>query len=253
MRVRVAGVSFAYNGSEALSGVELDIKSGETFVLVGPNGSGKTTLLKAISGVLSPQRGAVVLDLDDLASLSPKQLAQRLAALEQEHALAFDFRVREVVAWGRLPHRGRLRCWTAADERAVTQALSVTGTSDLAGRSIQTLSGGERQRVFIAMALAQQPRALLLDEPTAHLDLNYQLDVLRLVKKLAVGGTTVVMALHDLNLAARAADRVALLQRGQVVACGKPDEVLSERNVYAVWGVAVRALKHEGGVWLVPR
>jgi len=253
MRVRVAGVSFAYNGSEALSGVELDIKSGETFVLVGPNGSGKTTLLKAISGVLSPQRGTVILDLDDLASLSPKQLAQRLAALEQEHTLAFDFRVREVVAWGRLPHRGRLRRWTAADERAVTQALAVTGTSDLAGRSIQTLSGGERQRVFIAMALAQQPRALLLDEPTAHLDLNYQLDVLRLVKKLAVGGTTVVMALHDLNLAARAADRVALLQNGQLVACGKPDEVLSERNVQAVWGVAVRALKHEGGVWIVPR
>jgi len=253
MRVRVAGVSFAYNGSEALSGVELDIRSGETFVLVGPNGSGKTTLLKAISGVLSPQRGTIVLDLDDLASLSPKQLAQRLAALEQEHALAFDFHVREVVAWGRLPHRGRLRRWTAADERAVTQALSVTGTSDLAGRSIQTLSGGERQRVFIAMALAQQPRALLLDEPTAHLDLNYQLDVLRLVKKLARGGTTVVMALHDLNLAARAADRVALLQNGQIVACGKPYEVLSERNVQAVWGVAVRALKHEGGVWLVPR
>lgn len=253
MIVNVAGVSFAYNGAPALKDINLEIKSGEILVLVGPNGSGKTTLLKMISGALTPEDGVVYLDLQSLVGLHPRQIAQCLAALEQEHHLGFDFSVREVVAWGRMPHRGRLSRWQDQDEQAVQKALAATGTSSFADRSLHSLSGGERQRVFIAMALAQQPKILLLDEPTAHLDLKYQVEILELVQRLSQRGLTVIVALHDLNLAARYADRIALIAQGKLVADGPPQTVLTKSNIRSIWGIDVNIIRDDLGCVIVPK
>lgn len=253
MIVNVKNVSFAYNGTPALKAIGLEIKSGEILALVGPNGSGKTTLLKMISGVLTPDDGAVYLDMQSLVELHPRQIAQRLAALEQEHHVGFDFTVREVVAWGRIPHRSRLSRWQDQDEQAVQKALAATGTTSFADRLIDSLSGGERQRIFIAMALAQQPKILLLDEPTAHLDLKYQVEILELVQRLSQRGLTVIIALHDLNLAARYADRIALIAQGKLVADGSPQTVLTESNIRSIWGIAVNIIRDGLGCVIVPK
>jgi len=252
-KIRLRGLSFAYDGVPALADVTLEIEAGEWLVLVGPNGSGKSTLLRLISGVLRPKGGTVFLDFCELAKLSPKQLAQRLAALEQERSVGFDFTVRELVEWGRLPHQGWLGPWREGDERAVRKALRLMGLEALAERPLSGLSGGERQRVFLAMALAQEPEILLLDEPTAHLDLKYQLEILGLIRRLVDGeGLTVISALHDLNWAARYGDRAAVLCEGRLVACGPPAEVFTAELVRKVWGVTVEVVRREGALWLVP-
>lgn len=252
MRVSIDNVHFAYNGTPTLTDVGLDVSPGEIVTVLGPNGSGKSTLLKTISGVLAPQRGAVYLNGDDVARMSPKDLAQRIAALEQEHGLGFDFTVRELVEWGRIPYRGRLTRWREADERAVEAAIEATCLEHMANRSVHELSGGESQRAFLALALAQEPEALLLDEPTAHLDLRYQVEILDLVRSLADDGLTVVVAIHDLNLALRYADRVAVLQDGHLVASGPSREVLTEDLIGDVWQVSVRIRDEPEGLWIQP-
>lgn len=254
-KIVIDGAAFAYDsdGVPALEEVSLEIERGELLALVGPNGSGKSTLLKLISGVLRAERGAVHLDLQEIENLSPGEVARKLAALEQERHVGFDFTVREIVEWGRHPHRGRLDPWRERDERAVGRALRLMGLEAFAGRLISELSGGERQRVFLAMALAQEPEVLLLDEPTAHLDLKYQLEILGLVRRLVdEDGLTVIAALHDLNWAARYADRAAVLSQGRLVACGPPHEVFTPELVREVWGVEVRVVRQEGAPWLIP-
>jgi iron complex transport system ATP-binding protein len=221
--------------------------------LIGPNGSGKTTLLKTISGLLAPKFGAVYLDSQALAHLKPSEIAQRLSALEQEHHVGFDFTVREIVEWGRIPHRQRLSPWRAEDEQAIQEALEITQLEDLSDRSIQSLSGGERQRVFLAMTLAQQPEVLLLDEPTAHLDLRFQLEILQLIKRLAGRGITIIAAIHDLSLAARISNRVAVLSQGRLVAWGPPEEVLTESLIRRVWGIEAQIFKNAEGLWVLPK
>lgn len=252
MRVSIENVNFAYNGKPTLSDVDLEIYPGEILTVLGPNGSGKSTLLKTISGVLAPQRGAIYLGDDDVARLSLKDLAQRIAALEQEHGLGFDFTVRELVEWGRIPYRGRLSRWRESDEWAVQAAIEATCLDNLADRSVHELSGGEAQRAFLALALAQEPAVLLLDEPTAHLDLRYQVEILDLVRSLADAGLTVVVAIHDLNLALRYADRVAVLDEGHLVASGPSREVLTESLIGDVWQVNVRIRDEAEGLWIQP-
>ncbi len=253
-KIHVEGLSFAYNGVPALEDILLEIEQGELLALVGPNGSGKSTLLKLIAGVLRAKHGVVYLDLQEITKLPPREIARRLAALEQERHVGFDFTVREIVEWGRHPHRGRLAPWTERDERAVQNALTLMGLEALSGRLISELSGGERQRVFLAMALAQEPEVLLLDEPTAHLDLKYQLELLELIRRLVDDdGLTVVAALHDLNWAARYADRVAVLSQGRLVACGPPPEIFTPELIRKVWKVTVQVIESPGGLWICPQ
>jgi iron complex transport system ATP-binding protein len=253
-KIRVERLAFAYGGVPALRDVTLEISSGELLALVGPNGSGKSTLLKVLSGVLRPRRGVAYLDLQELGKLPPREVARKLAVLEQEPYVGFDFTVRELVGWGRHPHRGRLDPWRERDERAVQRALQLMGLEALAERLISELSGGERRRVFLAIALAQEPEILLLDEPTAHLDLKYQLEILELIRRLVDDeGLAVVAALHDLNWAARYADRVALLSQGQLMAYGSPLEILTPQLIRAVWDVEVEVVRQNGSLWLVPR
>jgi iron complex transport system ATP-binding protein len=251
--IRIQELSFAYDSVPTLEGITLEISRGELLALVGPNGSGKSTLLKLISGVLRPKWGAVYLDLQPIDRLSPKEIARRLAALEQERSVGFEFTVRELVEWGRHPHRGRLERWRGCDERAVRRALQLMGLEELEERLVSELSGGERQRVFLTMALAQEPQILLLDEPTAHLDLKYQLEIIELVRALAEEGLTVIVAMHDLNWAARYADRAAVLSKGHLVACGPPAEIFTPELIREVWGVEVEIVSRNDNLLILPR
>lgn len=249
-------VEFTYpgpgSGRAALDGVSFTIAAGEFVGLVGPNGSGKTTLLHCLTGLLSPHGGAVLLDGRTVAAWGPAELARRVGVVAQGEGAGCEFTVAQAVAMGRYPRRRRWQRETAADREAVAAALRLTGLADLADRPLATLSGGERQRAALARALAQTPRSLLLDEVTAHLDLGFQAEVLTLLRRLnAEQGLTVVVVLHDLNLAARCCQRLFLLSRGRILAAGAPGEVLTPDTLQRAYGVAVRVQPGPDGLPLV--
>ncbi|KMS89020.1 ABC transporter ATP-binding protein [Prauserella rugosa] len=221
-------------GELVLDGVSLTPAEGSTVGVLGPNGSGKSTLLRVLAGVLAPSAGVVTVDGREIGDVGRRTLARRVAVVEQHADTQIPLTVRDVVGLGRVPHR---RAWLAAsadDEAAVAQALEQTGMTAKAGQRWQTLSGGERQRVQIARALAQRPRELLLDEPTNHLDVQHQFELLDLLTSLPV---TSVVALHDLNLAAMYCDDIVVLDRGVVVAAGRPADVLTESLIMQVYNV----------------
>lgn len=245
MRIKVEHLSHAYDGvTLVLRDIDFGIRSGRFFALVGPNGSGKSTLLKAISGVLRPSRGSVLLDDSPVGTLSSRQIAQRLAMVEQDRRMSFEFTVREVVGLGRIAHRARFARESERDRRVIALAMEQADVLELQGRSIRAISGGERQRVFLAMALAQEPKALLLDEPTTHLDLYHQTQFMSLVRERAGEGATVLIAIHDLTLAAQVTDRIALMREGRIVVTGKPCEVLTAEHLRRVFGVEVVVGSH---------
>ena len=258
--VEVAGVSASYSADDGgrrpvLRGLDLVVERGELLALLGPNGSGKTTLLRAIAGTLSLDAGSVRLFGRELEGWSRVALARRVAVLPQSLSLPDGFRVAELVEMGRAPHATRWFGADAADVRAVERALADADALDLAERQADELSGGERQRVLVAMALAQEPELLLLDEPTLHLDIAHQAAVLATVARLqARRGLTVIAVLHDLNLAIAHAPRVAVMGGGRVAADGEPASVLHVGLVRDLFGVAVdEARTADGRRFLVPR
>lgn len=220
-----------------LDGVSLHAGRGEFVGLIGPNGAGKSTLLRAVSGLLRTDAGEVALEGRDLTAMSAKEVATVLAQVPQTAAYTYGFTSLEVVVMGRYPHMSRLQVEGPSDRRIALDAMRLTETDGFAEREVTTLSGGERQRVFVARAIAQQPRILLLDEPTANLDIHHQLKVLELVRHLVAEGMTAVAAIHDLGLAARYCHRLVLLNDGRVVAEGPPHEVLTAANIEAAFGV----------------
>ncbi|WP_422116428.1 ABC transporter ATP-binding protein [Brachybacterium sp. UNK5269] len=231
------GVHHAFGARPVLRGLDLGVADGEMVGLVGPNGSGKTTALRILHGALRPDAGQVLLEGRDLARCSGRERARRIAVMAQESSGEVPLTVAEVALLGRVPHSGPFGATTAADTRLATAALAATGVLHLARRGFGLLSGGEQQRVLIARALTQQPRVLLLDEPTNHLDIGAQHQVLSLVRE---HGLATVVVLHDLNLAARYCDRVIVLERGLVRACGAPREALSAKLVAEVYGVGAQ-------------
>ena len=255
MRVTIESVSFAYDPSTpALRGVDLTVASAESVALIGPNGSGKSTLLKVVSGVLRPSHGTVRLDDSPIDSLSARRIARRLAMVEQERPMGFDFTVREVVAMGRIPHRGRFARESSDDRQAIDRAMQLADVRELTDRSIRAISGGERQRVYLGMALAQEPDVLLLDEPTTHLDLRHQVQFMTIVRERAEAGMTVLIAIHDLTLAAQVTDRIALMSEGRIVVTGTPGEVLTPSNVRRVFNVEAVIGEHPelGTTYVLP-
>jgi len=245
MILEVSGVACAYDGTEVLSDVTLRLSPGDFVAVAGPNGSGKSTLIRALSRVLRPRLGSALLDGSDLYAIPARQAAQAIAVLPQETSVEFEFSCEEVVLMGRAPHLGRFETEREVDRAAAREAMERTSTWELRKRPIQELSGGERQRVLLARAFAQEPKILLLDEPTAHLDLSFQVQILRLVRSLRDEKKTAVLAsLHDLNLAAAYADRIVILSKGRIAAAGTPQEVLVEPVLRPVFGPEVTVRVH---------
>lgn len=244
--LNVTGVSGGYGEHTVVKQVSFELQQQEILGILGPNGSGKTTLMKMISGILPCREGSISFKGRKLQEYSSKQLAKEIAVLPQLHSHAFDYTVRETVSMGRYPHqKGMFAPWTDKDEKAVMDAMNQTGVQRFEHQSIQDLSGGERQRVFLAQALAQEPRLLLLDEPTNHLDLSYQKQLLDLLKEwTTTHELTVISIFHDLNVASLYCDRLLLLHEGETVSLSTPGDVLKKETVERVYEARVHTQSH---------
>jgi iron complex transport system ATP-binding protein len=236
--IRTERLTVAYRGRPAISDVDLSIEPGDRIALVGPNGAGKSTLLRAIAGLVEPTAGTVELDGQPNARLYRLAIARRLAVVPQLPSLPFATTVEEVVALGRLPHEHPIRGLRPADRAAIAAAIDRVGVGHLLGRDARELSLGERQLVLLAMSIAQDAPVLVLDEPTVHLDLRHQVEVMELLADLNQrDGTTVVAVLHDLGLAAHFFPRIAVLEQGRLVADGSPADALTPQRIRDVFGV----------------
>jgi len=243
VKILVKGVSVTYGSIKALSGVSVTLEEGQLASLVGPNGAGKTTLLKCISNILKPKVGTVLLDSTEISKISSKELAKKLGYVPQVQPTHIPLTVFEVVALGRRPHV----TWRLSkhDLEVIWKVLKMVGVEHLADRYFDELSGGERQKVFIARALAQEPEVLLLDEPTNNLDLKHQLEILTLIRRLVkFHNLTVLMAMHDINLACRFSDIIIMLKDGKIFAIGEPSHVLTSENIKRVYGVEVAVINN---------
>ncbi|MFI2614766.1 ABC transporter ATP-binding protein [Streptomyces sp. NPDC018584] len=241
MDLRIEGLGVVIDGKSLVRDLSLDAGSGEVVGLVGPNGSGKSTALRCVYRALRPATGTVRVGGDDIAGLSMRRSAQLVAAMTQDGAVELDFTVEEVVALGRAPHQRGNQALSGRERELCVRAMERLDIRQLAKRGVLTLSGGERQRVLLARALVQEPRVLVLDEPTNHLDVRHQIEVL---SHLRGAGPTVLVVLHDLNLAAAACDRLGVLSQGSLVAAGTPEEVLTEELVADVFGVKATVVPH---------
>ncbi len=243
--IRATDIRFSYDGREILRGINLQAELGETLGLVGPNGSGKTTFLRIVSGGLTPARGKVYVNGTELPSLRPRDRARLVAMVHQNPAIPVGFTAQEVVMMGRNPHLGLLQWEGPKDAEVCRRAMEYTETWQFASRLVSSLSGGELQRVFIARALAQETPVLILDEPTAHLDISYQTGILDMIERIRrETSVTVLMAMHDLTLAAQYCSRIAALYQGNIHSFGTPSEVLTEEVVSKVFSAPVSIVEH---------
>ena len=245
--MEVIDVSFAYGTRIAVDGVSLAVRRGEFVGVIGPNGSGKSTLLRLLSGIFRPKSGEVLLEGCPLGSISRSDLARRVAVVTQEPVIDFAFSVTEVVLMGRAPHLGGAVFESTRDIDIARRAMLRTEVLELADRFVQELSGGERQRVILARALAQETPLLLLDEPTAFLDIRHQVEVFGLLRSLRNEGYTIVAAVHDLNLAAAYCDRLALLKDGRLLTAAPPQDVLTPTHIRAAYEIDVEVRCSDGG------
>lgn len=235
--IDVNGLNISYDGlRNVLDEISFGVEKGTFFGIIGPNGSGKTTLLKAMSRILTPKDGAISIGEKDLNTFSHRELAQHIGVVPQETHVSFDYSVREIVLMGRHPYIERLSSEKEEDLEIARHAMEMTNTLQFANRSINEISGGERQRVIIARALTQQPRVLLLDEPTSHLDISHQMEILNIIRNLK-GEVTVVAVLHDLNLASYYCDRLILMNNGKIFSTGTPGEVLTKTNLKSIFHI----------------
>jgi len=241
----IDGIDCSYGSVNVLKDVQFGVKSGEFLGILGPNGSGKTTLLRSISRVLKPQKGVILIDDKDIYGMKSVEVAKQLAVVPQSTPVTFDFTSLEVVLMGRNPHMPRFKMESKEDLAIARNSMELTRTWEFADRPVTELSGGESQRVIIARALTQEPKILLLDEPTTHLDISNQLEIMDLIKHLCKTKELLIVAVfHDFNLAARYCDSIILLNDGKIVAVGKSNETLTSENVRKVFSVDTIVKKH---------
>jgi len=234
----VDSLSYKYEEKAVLEQVSLGVDRGEMIGILGPNGCGKTTLLKNLNKNLKPHGGCVMIDGNDIDRISKREIAQTVAVVPQSNEIRFAFTVREIVTMGRMPFQESFRGETSSDLEIIDRAMEQTGLTEFADRYINTLSGGERQRAVIARAITQTPKVILMDEPTLHLDINMQFEILDLIQKLSSeNGLAVVMVSHDLPMITRYCDRVILIHGHKVFAMGTPEEVLTKENMRIVFNV----------------
>ncbi|WTS75615.1 ABC transporter ATP-binding protein [Streptomyces sp. NBC_00105] len=236
------GVTVGYGGRSVIDDLHVAIPPGVISTIIGSNGCGKSTLLRTLSRLLKPTKGSVVLDGEDIATLRTRDVAKKLGLLPQAPVAPDGLTVADLVARGRHPHQSWLRQWSSDDAAVVERALAMTGVSDLADRPVDALSGGQRQRVWISMTLAQGTDLLLLDEPTTFLDLAHAIDVLDLVDDLHESGCTVVMVLHDLNLATRYSDNLIVMKAGSILAQGHPRDVITAELLHEAFGLRAKVI-----------
>ena len=256
MSLSASDITVGYDGRIISEGLGLDLPEGRFTAIIGPNACGKSTLLRALSRLLKPRAGAVLLDGRDIHSWPAKAVARRLGLLPQSSIAPDGIVVADLVARGRFPHQRLIRQWTAADEEAVAAAMAATGVTELSGELVDTLSGGQRQRVWVAMVLAQRTPIVLLDEPTTFLDIAHQIELLELCVRLnREQGTTMVAVLHDLNQAARYADHVIVMKAGRIVAQGPPPAVVTAELIDDVFGLPCRIIDdpETGTPLVIPR
>ncbi len=238
MTLDVDGLTYSYRDHLVLDGATISIRPGEILGILGPNGCGKTTMLKNLNRNLSPESGAILLDGTDLEDISKKEIARSIATVPQANEIRFSFTIREIVTMGRMPFQKSFQGESSEDLKMVDEALQDTNLWEIRDRPVNEVSGGERQRAIIARALVQTPKYLLMDEPTNHLDINMQFEVLDLVRDLSrKNGISVVMVSHNLPMAARYCDRIALIKDHKVMCCGTPEEVLTKENMRTVFNV----------------
>ncbi|MEU5451484.1 MULTISPECIES: ABC transporter ATP-binding protein [Streptomyces] len=246
-RLAARGVTVGYGDRTVIDGLDVTIPPGVITTIIGPNGCGKSTLLRTLSRLLRPTGGTVVLDGEDIGRLRTRDVAKKLGLLPQAPVAPDGLTVADLVARGRHPHQSWLRQWSSDDADVVRRALAMTGVADLAERPVDSLSGGQRQRVWISMTLAQGTDLLLLDEPTTYLDLAHAIDVLDLVDDLHESGRTVVMVLHDLNLATRYSDHLVVMRAGAVLAQGHPGDVITAELLHEAFGLRARVVEDPVG------
>lgn len=236
--LEVKDLSYKYGKSFVIDGISFNVGKGEIVGILGPNGCGKSTTLKNLNKNLKPMGGCVLLEDTDIAEMTKRNIAQKIAVVPQTNEINFSFTVREIVAMGRTPFQGSLSGETREDTKIIDDAIRQTGLTELVDRHINTMSGGERQRVIIARAIAQTPKIILMDEPTLHLDISMQFEVLDLIKELSErNNLTVVIVSHDLPMVARYCDRMILLHNSKIYAQGTPDEVLTKENMRVVFDI----------------
>lgn len=245
MKIEILGVDCYYGSIQALEDISFEVNEGDFFGIIGPNGSGKTTLLRCITKVLRPKVGAVLLDENSVSDMDREKIAKNIGVVPQNSPLTFPFTVLDIVLMGRTPHFGRFARETKKDLKIAKKAMKLTNVAHFADRTINELSGGESQRVIIAKALTQEPKVLLLDEPTLHLDINHQLEILKLIRGLNEREKlTVIAVFHDLNLAARFCDKLLLLNSGKIHSIGSVEDVLTPKNIKIVYQVDVQIARH---------
>ena len=238
--LKISNISFSYENKQVLEGIDLDVHAGEIIGILGPNGSGKSTLLRVMDGLLAPQSGDIFINGRSYNRYSRKNLAREVAMVAQEHHFRFNFSCIEVVMMGRFPHLKPMQFEDHKDFKIAVESLKATYALEFAERSIHDLSGGERQRVLIARALAQEPRVILLDEPTSFLDLKFKREIFRLVSSLSrEKGLAVVIVSHDIDLISQYCSRVILLKNGKVYKTGTPEDVITSNNIEDVYDCPV--------------
>ena len=253
--IEVDNLKFGYGKDLVLDGISFNVKKGEFLSIIGPNGSGKSTLLKTLNNLYPSKIGRISLNGKDINRFKKIDLAKEMALVLQENTIEYEFTVEDIVLMGRHPHKGRFERENAEDYRIVDHSLKMTNTLDLKDRLITEVSGGERQRVMIAKALAQRPSLILLDEPTSNLDINHQIEILKLLKTMnEEWGTTIVLVIHDINLGIRYSDRVIMLNEGKIVEIGDAKKVITKKNIRLAYdiNVAIEKSQHTDSLYITP-